>query len=235
MSRTRRAAALALLAVAAAALPASAHVTVNPSTATKGGFAKLSFRVPTEKDNAGTTRLEVTFPAEHPLAFVSVRPHPGWTFRVTKAKLAKPITSDDGAVTEAVSTITWTGGNIGPGQFDEFDVSVGPLPKDADELVFKAVQGYSDGSVVRWIDLSTPGGAEPAHPAPVLHLVDAESATPSASATPAASASPAAPAPAVVVRASDVRSAKRTATAGLGIGAAALALAVVALARRRRA
>jgi uncharacterized protein YcnI len=226
MSRTRRCAALALLAVAAAALPASAHVTVNPSTATKGGFAKLSFRVPTEKDDAGTTRLEVTFPAEHPLAFVSVRPHPGWTYSVTKARLATPITSDDGTVTEAVSKITWTGGTIGPGQFDEFDVSVGPLPKDADEVVFKAVQGYSDGSVVRWIDLATPGGAEPAHPAPVLHLVDAASASPSAAPSTAA---------AVTVRAADVRTAKRTATTALGIGAAALALAVVGLARRRRA
>jgi uncharacterized protein YcnI len=235
MSRTRRCAALALLAVAAAALPASAHVTVNPSTATKGGFAKLSFRVPTEKDNAGTTRIEVTFPAEHPLAFVSVRPHPGWTYSVTKAKLATPITSDDGPVTEAVSKITWTGGNIGPGQFDEFDVSVGPLPKDADEMVFKAVQGYSDGSVVRWIDLSTPAGAEAEHPAPVLHLVDAESASPSASPAASASASSSPAAGAVSVNAADVRTAKRTATTALGIGAAALALAVVGLVRRRRA
>ncbi|MDQ1710759.1 MAG: hypothetical protein QOE45_209 [Frankiaceae bacterium] len=232
MSRTRRAATLALVAVAAAALPASAHVTVNPSTAEQGGFAKLSFRVPTEKDDASTTRLEVNLPADHPVASVSVKPHAGWTFTVTKTTLAKPIQSDDGAVTEAVTKILWSGGRIAPGEFDEFDVSVGPLPTDTDELVFKTVQGYSDGSVVRWIDLRTPGGTEPEHPAPVLHLVAKAGSTPS----PSASAAAATPAPnAVSVSAADVRGAKRTARTGVALGAAALALAVVGLARRRRA
>src|SRR5689334_9019809 len=52
--------------VAAAVLvvagPAAAHVTVNPSNATQGGFAKLTFRVPNEKDDATTTTLEVNLP-----------------------------------------------------------------------------------------------------------------------------------------------------------------------------
>lgn len=239
MSRPRFAAVtLAAGLVAATALPASAHVTVNPSTAERGGFTKLSFRVPTEKD-ADTTKLTVSFPAEHPLAFVSVRPHPGWTYTVTKAKLAKPISSDDGPVTEAVSTITWSGGKIGPGQFDEFDVSVGPLPTDTDSMVFKAVQTYSDGSVVRWIDPSTPGGAEPEHPAPVLHLTDPASATPSPSASASApSGTPAATPTAtggVSVSASDVRSAKRLGTTGLVVGGIGILLALAALVRRRRA
>ena len=54
-------------------------------------------------------------------------------------------------VTEAVSTITWSGGELKPGEFTEFDISVGPLPDDADSLTFKALQTYSDGDVVRWI------------------------------------------------------------------------------------
>jgi uncharacterized protein len=148
-------------------------VTVNPKEAAKGGFAKLTFRVPTESDTASTTQLEVSFPADHPLAFVSVKPVPGWTFSVTKEKLAKPISSDDGEVSEAVSKITWTGGKIAPGEFQEFDVSVGPLPTDTDSLVFKAVQTYDNGDVVRWIDEATPGGEEPEHPAPVLTLTAA--------------------------------------------------------------
>ena len=153
--------------------PAFAHVTVNPKEATKGGFAKLTFRVPTESDTASTTQLEVNFPTDHPLAFVSVKPVPGWTFAVTKDKLAKPISSDDGEVTEAVSKITWTGGKIGPGEFQEFDVSVGPLPTNTDSMVFKAVQTYDNGDVVRWIDENTAGGEEPEHPAPVLTLTAA--------------------------------------------------------------
>src|SRR3712207_8798162 len=52
-------------------------VTVNPREIPGGGYAKLAFRVPNERDNAGTTKLEINFPAEHPFASVSVRPQPG--------------------------------------------------------------------------------------------------------------------------------------------------------------
>ena len=62
-----------LAAGAALVLPATsafAHVTVNPREATQGGYAKLAFRVPNERDNAGTTKLEVNFPTDHPFASV---------------------------------------------------------------------------------------------------------------------------------------------------------------------
>jgi periplasmic copper chaperone A len=58
---------------------------------------------------------------------------------------------------------------VKPGQFREFDVSLGPLPK-TDRIVFKALQTYSDGDIVRWIDVPQDGQAEPEHPAPVLKL-----------------------------------------------------------------
>ena len=60
--------AVTAVAVLGFAAPASAHVTVNPSTATQGGFAKLTFRVPNEKATAGTVKLEVTFPENAPIA-----------------------------------------------------------------------------------------------------------------------------------------------------------------------
>jgi uncharacterized protein len=164
---------VALAAGAALVLPATsafAHVTVNPREATQGGYAKLAFRVPNERDNANTTKLEVNFPADHPFASASVRPQPGWTYNVEKTKLATPIKSDDGDITEAVTKITWTGGAIKPGEFNEFEVSLGPLPDDADSVTFKALQTYSDGEVVRWIE--EPSGD---HPAPVLKLNKAAS------------------------------------------------------------
>ncbi|MER3485913.1 MAG: hypothetical protein C4345_08045 [Chloroflexota bacterium] len=58
---------------------------------TKGSFAKLAFRVPNERDSAGTTTVEINFPADHPIAFVSVRPHPGWTYTVERTRLAAPL------------------------------------------------------------------------------------------------------------------------------------------------
>ncbi|MGH9009787.1 MAG: YcnI family protein [Acidimicrobiia bacterium] len=172
-----------LVAVAAGAafvLPATsalAHVTVNPREATQGRYAKLAFRVPNERDNASTTKLEVNLPADHPFASVSVRPQPGWTYTVDKTTLATPIKVHDNEITEAVSKITWTGGAIKPSEFNEFEVSVGPLPDDVDSLTFKALQTYDNGEIVRWIEEETPGGAEPERPAPVLRLTKAEAET----------------------------------------------------------
>ncbi|MCU7728636.1 YcnI family protein [Actinoplanes sp. KI2] len=172
----------------ALAAPASAHVTVNPNTATPGGYTKVTFRVPNEKDSANTTKLEVNLPAGQPVASVSIKPLPGWTAVADKTKLATPIKSDDGDITEAVTKITWTAdasSAIKPGQFQEFDVSLGPLPESG-QMVFKALQTYSDGDIVRWIDDPTTDGTEPEHPAPVLKLT---AATAPAAAAPAATGS----------------------------------------------
>lgn len=163
--------AVVILAVVTTAMPAFAHVSVNPREVPKGGFAKLGFRMPNERPDSGSVKLEVIFPPEHPFSSLSVRPQPGWTFTIEKTPLAKPIEREGREpVTEAVSKITWTGGPINPGEFDEFEVSAGPMPEDVDELVFKAVQTYASGEVVRWIEEATPGGEELEHPTPVLKL-----------------------------------------------------------------
>ncbi|HUR75957.1 MAG TPA: YcnI family protein [Sporichthya sp.] len=179
MRRTLTTVGLALVAVGLAALPASAHVTVNPNTAAQGGYATLTFKVPTEQDAASTTQLEVDFPTDQPLAGASYQPKPGWKVQVTKEPLPAPIKTNDGEVTERVAKITWTAesGGIAPGQFDTFPISVGPLPT-VDQIVFKALQTYSNGEVVRWIDEVAAGStAEPAHPAPVLKLTPGDGAT----------------------------------------------------------
>ncbi|MER8102477.1 YcnI family protein [Kitasatospora sp. NPDC094016] len=176
---TRRLAAVALTAAAsvvALAGPAFAHVTVNPGAAAQGGYTAVDFRVPNESDAAGTVKLEVNLPLDHPLASVRTLPLPGWTATVEKAKLDKPIKVHGSDVNEAVSKITWTadsGTKIAPGQFQEFRVSIGPLPSDADSMVFKTLQTYDNGDIVRWIDESKDGQPEPAHPAPVLKLTKA--------------------------------------------------------------
>jgi periplasmic copper chaperone A len=210
-----------LAAVLLAASPASAHVTVNPSNATQGGYTKLTFRVPNEKDSATTTTLEVNLPQDTPIASVSVKPIPGWTATATKSKLDKPIKSDDGEITEAVTKIVWTANSpdaaIQVGQFQEFDVSVGPLP-EVDKIVFEALQTYSDGDVVRWIEEPAADGKEPDHPAPTLKLAKAAADT-SATDT-AAKDQPAA---------SNDASARSRADLGLGLGIAALVIALAGL------
>ena len=167
-----------LLGVALVALvagPAAGHVTIDPESARKGSVAKLSFQVPNEKDNASTVGLEVTLPADHPIASVSVQQKAGWTFAIEKQALPKPIKGPfGGEVTEAVSKITWTGGEIQPGAFDLFTVRAGALPKNVNQLEFQASQTYSDGEVVQWNERTVKGGAEPEHPAPVLKLTKAK-------------------------------------------------------------
>jgi uncharacterized protein YcnI len=180
-----RAGAAATGAIVAALLfagPALAHVTVNPKEATQGGYTKVTFRVPNEKDNANTVKVEVDLPANTPIASVSLKPLPGWTAQTVKSKLATPIKTHDGELTEAITKITWTAdanSAIKPGQFQEFDVSLGPLP-ETDQIVLKALQTYSDGDVVRWIDEPSTNGAEVEHPAPVLKLVAKGTAAPAA-------------------------------------------------------
>ncbi|MDX3853002.1 YcnI family protein [Streptomyces sp. AK02-01A] len=164
--------------IAAAALlllagPASAHVGVQPvGEAAKGGYATINFKVPNERDDASTVKVEVNFPTDHPLASVMAEPIAGWKIDIAKSKLSKPLELHGSTITEAVSKVTWTaaGGKIGPGQFQQFPLSVGQLPEDADQLVFKALQTYDDKEVVRWIEEPKEGAAEPESPAPVLKL-----------------------------------------------------------------
>jgi uncharacterized protein YcnI len=215
---------------------ALAHVTVNPKSAVKGSYTVLTFRVPNEMDNANTTELDVQLlqnPAA-PIPSVSVKPVPGWTAAVTNEELPAPVKTKNGEVSEAASVIKWTGGTVKPGEFQEFEISVGPLPSNVDQLIFPAVQVYSNGQSVRWVELQKPGQAEPAHPAPVLKLVDADA--------PAASAGTAAPAAQTGVTvaakpASSSSSSSGLATVGVVLGAIGVLLgaaAVVLVLRNRQ-
>lgn len=194
-ARTLRRATVVGTATAAAVLllagPALAHVTVNPSSVPAGSASELTFRVPNEEAHANTVEVDVQVPTVHPIAQLLVRPVPGWTISVKSITLAKPVTTDDGTFNSAVSEVIWKGGQILPGQFQDFAISADPLPTGISQLVFKAIQTYSNGDVVRWIDLQQPGQPAPDHPAPTLTLTTgtAPASTARTSAAPAAAAS----------------------------------------------
>ncbi|MFC7965950.1 YcnI family copper-binding membrane protein [Streptomyces cinereoruber] len=152
---------------------AFAHVSVQPQgEAAKGGYATVNIKVPNERDNASTVKLEVNFPLDHPLASVMPQPVPGWKAEVTKSKLDKPLELHGKKINEAVSKVTWTadGSGIAPGFFQTFPLSLGQLPEDVDQLVLKSIQTYSNKEVVRWIEEQKEGAEEPQNPAPVLKL-----------------------------------------------------------------
>ncbi|MFJ5876392.1 YcnI family protein [Streptomyces sp. NPDC093088] len=172
-TRAALAGGIALSSVVLLSGTAFAHVSVQPQgEAAKGGYATVNIKVPNERDNASTVKLEVSFPLDHPLASVMPQPVPGWKAEVTKSKLDKPLELHGRKINEAVSKVTWTadGSKIGPGQFQQFPLSLGQLPEDVDQLVLKAVQTYDNKEVVRWIEEQKEGAEEPQNPAPVLKL-----------------------------------------------------------------
>ena len=145
------------------ALPAGAgaHVSLHPNEVPAGSFATLGIRVPNETDNAKTTKVAVQFPP----GFTDVSPEfmPGWTPKVITAKLAKPVQTDDGEVTEGVREIVWSAdaqAAIPPGQFLDFPISTEIPGKQGEELTFKTLQYYDNGEIVRWI--GSPDSEEPA-------------------------------------------------------------------------
>jgi periplasmic copper chaperone A len=169
--------AVAMLASVMLAGPAWAHVTVDPSSAPKGAEITLGFRVPNEEATASTVKIQIFFPAAHPVLGVDPESAPGWTDEIHTAPLNPPVTTDDGPLVSYVSELDWSGGAIRPGHFQEFYVLAQQLPTDTDQVVFKALQTYSNGDVVRWIQSTPAGGPEPDHPAPVLTLTGAGAAT----------------------------------------------------------
>jgi uncharacterized protein YcnI len=164
------------------AVPALAHITVSPDSVPAGSTTELTFHVPDEEASASTVKVDVLIPTTHPIAQLLAKPVPGWTATVKTIKLPKPVTTDDGTFTTAVSEVTWSGGHVEPGQFQDFSISCDSLPDGAGQLVFKAIQTYSNGDIVRWIDVSQPGQPEPAHPAPSVTLTTATAPTGTASA-----------------------------------------------------
>ncbi|MET9902695.1 YcnI family protein [Streptomyces sp. NPDC006446] len=248
LRRTGTLAALTTAGVLAAAGAAFAHVTVHPESYAKGATdGVLSFRVPNEEDTASTTKVQVFLPTDHPVLGVLVTPQAGWTAKVTTIKLKKPVKTDDGTISDAVSEITWTGGRIRHGEFQDFDVAFGQLPDDTDQLTFKTLQTYSDGKVARWIEEAKKGGDEPESPAPVLALTakgaaeessDGAAGSDAASSSSSSSSSSSASSEGEESTASDKSSdstARALGTAGLVVGVLGLIAAGFAVVRGRGA
>jgi uncharacterized protein YcnI len=125
---------------------AGAHVRVFPDagnvTTPACGFAKYVVRVPVEKDVA-TNRIDLAIPKG--VVVYGVQPKIGWQFLLQKVR-------------GVVSSISWTGGRLLPGEFDEF-AFLAAAPKTPGTIAWDAMQYYEDGSVVRWTGL--PGADTP--------------------------------------------------------------------------
>jgi len=205
-----------------------AHVTAN-GTVQKGGYGVVTFRVPNEDDTAGTVAVTVNLPADHPFSSVRTTPIAGWTATPNEVTLNPPLKDDDGnAITKTVGSVTFKanpGTRIGPGQYMDFPLSLGPFPDNVDVLRMPAVQTYDNGKVVNWADPPNADGSEPEHPAPSVALTAATGDSHAGMAM----AAPAEP------PASEDTTARWLGGAGLLVGALGLGLGGGAVLRTRRA
>jgi uncharacterized protein YcnI len=205
---------------------------LHTDSTASGSFSALTFRVPNESDTASTVKLEIQLPKDTPFLYVSTKPVAGWTVKTTEAPLPEPVESYGTTITKAVSTVVWTASDaaaVKPGEYQEFSISAGPLPKPG-TIELPAVQTYSDGKVVKWNQPTPASGEEPEYPAPTFVITAAE---PGSAEGGDMEPAPTAGEPAASAADSTDLLARGLGIGGLLVGVAGLATAVVAVRRSR--
>jgi uncharacterized protein YcnI len=161
---------LGAAAVLAMAVPAGAHVELDPGEAVAGSATTLTFSFHHGKDGTATTRLEVKLPDG--ASVVEIPPVDGWT----------------SAVDDATGVVTWSGGRVADGVEAAFPVVV-RLPDAPGVVLFPTIQTTEAGELA-WID-EEEGESEDANPAPRLTLVADPDATTTTAVTPTTTEEPA--------------------------------------------
>ena len=161
--------------VGAAALSASAsafaHITLETPQAEIGRSYKAVLRVPHGCNGSATVAIKVRIPE----GFTDVKPMPkaSWKLDVVRGKYEKPASVRGTSVSEGVTEVDWSGGNLPDAYYDEFVLTgfVGEEAQAGDTLYFRVVQECEKG-VNRWIEIPAGGGKpEPAEPAAALKLL----------------------------------------------------------------
>jgi uncharacterized protein YcnI len=135
--------AVALIAAGAA----SAHARISPPVSLSNTLQLYSLAVPTEKENAFTTKIVLTVPQG--FSIDSFVPNPGWT------RVLQQTGSGEDAV---IQKVTWTGGHVPTGEDSLFQFL--GQPAKSGTYTFQVQQTYSDNEIVNWSDPES--GANPA-------------------------------------------------------------------------
>jgi uncharacterized protein YcnI len=145
--------ALTAFAALAYAESASAHAHLSPPVALAKEGQVFTLAVPTEKEGATTTTIELTLPAG--FAIDSFVPTTGWK------RTSQQTGSGENAV---ITKVTWAGGAVPTGEDAAFSFLASTTGTGS--YTFGVRQTYSDGSVVNW---SGPESSDT--PAPVVKAV----------------------------------------------------------------
>jgi uncharacterized protein YcnI len=152
-----------------------AHVTLERQEAHVGGSYKAVLRVPHGCKGSPTTSIRVRLPAG--IIGVKPMPKPGWKLQVVTNKYPKPFTLRGAPVSEGVTELSWSGGNLPDAHYDEF-VFVANIAQElpAGQTLYLPVVQECEQGVQRWIEIPSgkPGhgdGHGLADPAPALRLL----------------------------------------------------------------
>jgi uncharacterized protein YcnI len=116
---------------------AFAHAELSPPVVVARKAQFFTLAVPTEKENATTTKVELTLPSG--FAIDSFAPAPDWKRQAQ--------TTGTGQNT-VIQKVTWSGGNVPTGEDAVFQFLAST--DAAKTYSFKVRQTYSDGTVVDW-------------------------------------------------------------------------------------
>ena len=154
------------------ALPAvaGAHVEIASDSKLGGdGTITGTLTIPNECVKSDTTSLDLNFPKTPALTKVDVTTVANWTTATTTDP-----------TTQAVTKIAFTGSLAGSDQV-KFPLTFSGVPAGTESVSFTALQNCSNGDVIRWVQPTPAGGAEPEFPAPMLAVAQTSTKTPEAS------------------------------------------------------
>lgn len=131
--------AVATAAAAALAIPAaaSAHAVVSPVVVEAKSLQFFTLSVPTEKEDATTTSIELTPPSGFNID--SFQPSPGWK---------RDVQSTGSGEEATVTKVTWSGGKVPTEEDSVFGFNANT--SGSKTYVFTVRQRYSSGEVVDW-------------------------------------------------------------------------------------
>ncbi|MGQ2907029.1 MAG: YcnI family copper-binding membrane protein [Aliihoeflea sp.] len=136
---------------------ALAHVSLEGKEAAIGSTYKAVFRVPHGCEGEPTNVVRVRIP-EGVIA-VKPMPKPGWELEKVRGDYGTTYEYHGSQVSEGVTEIVWSGGNLADDEYDEFVLRgyLTPALTAGETLYFAVVQECPGGLAERWIEVPAEG------------------------------------------------------------------------------
>lgn len=130
-----------------------AHVVLENQTAEVSAYYKAVLKVSHGCEGSSIKKIIV----EIPDGFQGAKPmvKPGWNITIKRDKLEKPYTSHGKTFDQDTKEITWDGGLLPNGYYDEF-VVVGKLPDMSGKIYWKVKQECEKGEI-NWSQIPAAG------------------------------------------------------------------------------